>query len=86
MTLLPEEEFELRKLGRIAARRLAHRLLEDYGRLTDLAVRRAIIQGAEYDGASYKKTLDELLVEGDEELADGIFYEHLRILLENRGV
>jgi len=77
--LTSEEEYKLRKLGRLAARRLAYRLLMDYPELIDLAVRRALEQGAEYEGASYRKTKEQLLVEGDEELADAIFYEHLRI-------
>lgn len=52
----------------------------EYPQLIDLAVKRALNQGAEYEGASYSKTIQELLTESDEELADAIFYEHIRIL------
>lgn len=69
----------LRKRGHRAVFDLVNTLLDRADELVELAVSRAGSVGArEYGNTSYGKTHAQLGVEIDEELADAIFYGHLR--------
>lgn len=60
--------------------RILRRVLDNakWDELVDLAVERATsIGAADYGNASYYKSTRELTAEGDCELADLIFYEHI---------
>ena len=79
MALTPEQEARLRQRGHQAVFGLENTLLGRADELVALAVERAGSVGAQdYGDASYRKTHTQVGVDVDEELADAIFYEHLR--------
>ncbi len=75
-----EQAMALFDLGSAAVDNLIVKLLRDKERLIRLAIDRASTLGGEYEDASYNKSDDLLGTESDEELADAIFYEHVRLL------